>query len=77
MSTPDQTSTGVSDPTYNLVSSLYHALKAGQELDGYIKDAQEAGDQDLVQYFQQIQNGYRRASDGAKQLLVARIEHEH
>ena len=69
--------TGTKDETYGLVSVLFHALEGAHTIDTYVQDAQQAGDQELAQFFQQVQNGYRRSADGAKALLVNRIQHEH
>jgi hypothetical protein len=67
--------TGTSDPTYNVISVLYHALQGAETIDKYLADA--GTDDELRGYFQQVQQGYRRAADIGKQLLVQRIEHEH
>lgn len=71
----DQQITGTSDPTFNLVSVVYHALQGAETIQKYLDDA--GTDDELNTYFQQVQQGYRRASDMGKQLLVQRIEHEH
>ena len=71
----DQQATGTSDPTYNVVSVVYHALHGAETIQKYLDDA--GTDDDLKTYFQQVQQGYRRAADMGKQLLVQRIEHEH
>lgn len=36
------------NPQYDLASVLYHALKGAQTNDTYIKDAEQAGDQELA-----------------------------
>lgn len=77
MSDAGQGSTGTPDPHYNLVSVLYHALEGGSTIDTYIKDAQEAGDDELANLFDQVKQGYTRTAEQAKQLLVARVEHSH
>ncbi|MDQ4069663.1 MAG: hypothetical protein M3203_09390 [Actinomycetota bacterium] len=71
----DQQATGTSDPTYNVVSVLYHALQGAETIQEYLDD--EGTDDELRQFFQQVQQGYRRAAEMGKQLLVQRIEHEH
>lgn len=71
----DQQATGTSDPTYNIVSVLYHALQGAETIQKYLDDANT--EDELRAYFQQVQQGYRRAADMGKQLLVQRIEHEH
>jgi hypothetical protein len=65
-------STGVSDPTYNLVSILYHALQGAQTYDTYIRDAEKHGDTNLAQFLRQIQAEDRNRAQYAMQLLAQR-----
>ncbi|MDP9071135.1 MAG: hypothetical protein M3N68_07590 [Actinomycetota bacterium] len=71
----DQQATGTSDPAYDVMSVVYHALQGAETIQKYLDDADT--DDELKTYFQQVQQGYRRAADMGKQLLVQRIEHEH
>ena len=71
----DQQATGTSDPTYNVISVVYHALQGAETIQKYLDDA--GTEEELRSYFAQVQQGYRRAADMGKQLLVQRIEHEH
>jgi hypothetical protein len=64
--------TGTSDPLYNLVSVYYHALKAAADAQQYIQDAQQAGDQQLVQFFQQSQQNARWATSNLWRRATAR-----
>ena len=41
--------------TYDLVAVQYHALKAGQTYGRYIQDAEQAGQQEIADFFRQIQ----------------------
>jgi hypothetical protein len=50
-------------------------LQGAETIQKYLDD--EGTDDELRTYFQQVQQGYRRASDMGKQLLVQRIDHEH
>lgn len=65
--------TGTSDENYNLISGLYHLLKGASNCEQYIKDAQEAGDQELVQFFKDWQDEQRNFSERAKNLLSSRL----
>ena len=47
-------STGTSNPTYNLVSVLYHALQGAENYERYAHDA--GSDQDLANFFREIQH---------------------
>ena len=71
----DHQATGTSDPTYNVISVVYHALQGAETIQQYLDDP--GTDDDLKAYFEQVQTGYRRAAEMGKQLLVQRIEHEH
>lgn len=63
--------TGASDPTYDIVSVLYHCLESAYTCEQYIQDAQ--GDQELTQFFQQCVQSNRQAAEKAKQLLARRL----
>ena len=65
--------TGTRDTTYDLVSILYHALEGGQTYGKYIQDAEQAGDNELAQFFRQVQEEERRRADRAKSLLQQRL----
>jgi len=71
----DQQATGTSDPTYNVIAVVYHALQGAETIQKYLDD--QGTDDELRQFLQQVQQGYRRAADMGKKLLVQRIEHEH
>jgi rubrerythrin len=65
--------TGVRDEHYNLVSILYHALQGAETYDTYISDAEGAGDQELAQFFRQVQEEERQRAARAKELLGRRL----
>lgn len=65
--------TGTRDEHYDLVSVLYHALQGADTCQRYIQDAQQAGDQELVQYLQDVQQQYRQFAQRGKQLLKQRL----
>jgi hypothetical protein len=65
--------TGTTDEHYNLVSVLYHSLKGAQTYAQYIRDAEEAGDSELVEFFEDMQEEERMRSDRAKELLGRRL----
>ncbi len=67
------TGTAETDETYDLVSVLYHCLKAADACTQYVADAEDAGDDELVEFFErarQLQNGL--ASE-ARELLAQRM----
>lgn len=62
-------STGTQDVQYNIISVLYHALQAAETIDKYIGDAEQSGNQDAVQFFQEVKQENTQRADRAKQLL--------
>ena len=71
----EERQTGTRDEHYNLISALYHLLKGASTAEQYIQDAQEAGDQELVQCFKDWQDEQRNISERAKNLLSGRMTH--
>jgi hypothetical protein len=71
----DEQPTGTRDETYNLVSVLYHALQGAQTTMQYVQDAEQEGDQELVQFFRDAQAWQRHLAAQAKELLKQRLQH--
>ncbi|SDO46075.1 acyl carrier protein [Lentzea jiangxiensis] len=46
--------TGFDDVTYDLISVQYHALKAGHDYGQYVRDAENAGRQDIADFFRSV-----------------------
>jgi CRISPR/Cas system CMR-associated protein Cmr1 (group 7 of RAMP superfamily) len=69
----EETQTGTRDEHYNLISVLYHLLEGAATVGQYIRDAEEAGDQELVQFFKDWQEEQRNFSERAKNLLGSRM----
>ena len=67
-----ESATGISNARYNLVSVLYHALEGGATYDKYIEDAENEGDQELVDFFRQVQQEDAQHAQQAKSLLDQR-----
>jgi hypothetical protein len=65
--------TGVKDEHYDLVSVLYHALQAGATYNDYIRDAEQAGDGEVAEFFRTIQAQDRERAERAEVLLAARF----
>jgi len=72
-STPDA---AAEDHVYGLISVLYHALQGAETYEKYIDDAERAGDDDLVRFFEQCRDQEAERASQAKQLLAGRIERE-
>ena len=71
----DKHTTGVRDEMYDVVSVLYHALQGGETCIQYLQDAQEAGDQQLMQFFHEVQESHRHLATRAKEVLVQCLDH--
>ena len=55
---------------YDLSSVLYHELQAAQNCAAYIKDAEQAGQQDLASFLRQVQQDSNTHAEHARQLLA-------
>ncbi len=64
------------DKNYNLISVLYQASDAAETVKTYIQDAEQEGDQELVDFFSGVLENNLEASQRAKEMLVARLESE-
>ena len=69
--------TGTQDEIYDVVSVLYHALQGGETAMRYLQDAQETGDQQLVQFFQEVQECHRHLAARAKEVLAQCLKHSN
>jgi hypothetical protein len=65
-----QGNTGTRDITYDLISTAYHLLQGAETVALYIADAEQEGDQELVQFFSETKDEYTRRADQAKRLLA-------
>jgi hypothetical protein len=67
--------TGTQDVHYNLISVLYHTLQGAETSVQYVSDAEESGDEELAQFFRDVQEEDRRRAERAKTLLGQRLSH--
>jgi len=72
MMSNEERATNTSNPYYDTVSVLYHALEGARTCAIYVQDANRAGDQELAQFFSQVQQEEVARADKAKQLLTSR-----
>ncbi|WP_304454632.1 hypothetical protein [Nocardiopsis sp. YSL2] len=61
------------DEHYDMVSVLYHVLQEGDTIERYIRDAKDSGDEELVEFFEQVQKQDRERAARAKELIRARL----
>jgi hypothetical protein len=72
MMSNEERATNTSNPYYDTVSVLYHALEGARTCAIYVQDANRSGDQELAQFFSQVQQEEVARADKAKQLLASR-----
>jgi hypothetical protein len=46
--------TGFDDVSFDLISVQYHSLKAGHDYGQYVRDAENAGLDEIAQFFRQV-----------------------
>ena len=73
MAEAGEQATGTKDENYDVISVLYHCLQGASEIGQYIQDAEESGDQELVDFFRDYQESQRDLAERAKNLLGARL----
>ncbi len=69
----DSAKTGANDTTYDLTSVLYHALQGAQVYDQYVKDAEQAGSEELARFFRDVQQQDKERAERAQALLAQQV----
>jgi rubrerythrin len=69
----DDAATGTSDPLYNLILLTQQALEDCLRYQHFARDAREAGDVELADYFDELAQNDREVAARAKSLLRARL----
>jgi|SRR5215210_5438247 len=64
------------DKNYNLISALYQASDNVETFKTYAQDAQSEGDQELANFFEMVIENNLKASQQAKEMLMARLQEE-
>ncbi len=65
--------TGTKDKDYNIIWFTEQCLNNALRLEQYCKDAERAGDDELVEFFRKAQQESKKGAEQGKQLLAARI----
>lgn len=65
---------GERDANYNLISVVYHALKAAEACARYVRDAEASGDEQLAQFFEEARGSHIELAQEAKQFLAERLD---
>jgi hypothetical protein len=64
------------DKNYNLIAVLYHSSDNVESLKTYVQDAEQEGDQELVEFFSAVLENNLKAAQRAKEMLVPRFQNE-
>jgi hypothetical protein len=64
------------DKNYNLISVLYQSSDNVESLKSFVEDAEQEGDQELVEFFNGVLENNLEAAQRAKDMLVPRIQQE-
>ena len=65
--------TGTRDITYDLVSVIYHSLQGAETTAMFIADAEQEGNKEISQFFNEAKQEYERRAERAKQLLTTHL----
>ena len=61
--------TGFDDVQFDLISVQYHSLKAGHDYGQYVRDAKNAGLDDVASFFEHVQSQDSERAHRAHELL--------
>ena len=61
--------TGFADVFYDLVSVQYHSLKAGHDYGQYVRDARNAGKDEIASFFEQVMSEDSQRAQRCHQFL--------
>ncbi len=64
------------DKNYNLISVLYQSSDNVESLKSFVEDAEQEGDQELVEFFNGVLENNMRSAQRAKEMLVPRFQSE-
>ena len=64
------------DKNYNLISVLYQSSDNVESLKSFVEDAEQEGDQELVEFFNGVLENNMEAAQRAKEMLVPRVQQE-
>ena len=56
--------------TYDLISVMYHTLQGWETYEQYAQDADQAGQQEIAQFFREVQQQNERLAQRGQQLLA-------
>jgi rubrerythrin len=62
--------TGFDDVTFDLISLQYHSLKAGHDYGQYLRDADNAGREDISSFFREVMEQDQQRAHRCHELLA-------
>jgi rubrerythrin len=62
--------TGFKDIEYDLISIQYHALKAGHDYGQYVRDAENAGQDEMAKFFREVMDQDSQRAQRCHELLA-------
>jgi hypothetical protein len=62
------------DDTYGLISIIYHALQGAETCNQYVEDARRAGNDELVNFFEQARDEQNRRALLGRRLLAGELQ---
>lgn len=62
--------TGFSDVEFDLVSLQYHSLKSGHDYGQYVRDAKNAGLDDVASFFEEVMSQDSKRAERCHELLA-------
>ena len=71
----EQQQSTTSNIVYDLSSVLYHELQSAQTSSAYIKDAEQAGQQELASFLREVQQDANKHAQQAQRLLIQMGRH--
>jgi rubrerythrin len=69
--------TGFTDIAFDLISIQYHSLKAGHDYGQYVRDADNAGQNDVASFFREVMEQDQQRASRASALLKQLSESDH
>ena len=60
----------IPDTTYNLISVMYHTLQGCETYEKYAQDAEQAGQQEIAQFFRETGRQFEQCAEHGKRLLA-------
>lgn len=67
--------TGTKDKDYNLIWFTESCLSNALRMEGYAKDAERDGDDELAKFFRRAQGESKKGAEQGKELLAQRLAH--